>query len=73
MLQIFLLFFIGRRSCIGEILVKNIMLLFVARFFQKYKIQLPVGYENPRTEPRLGVTNGVYPFKLIISNRQDYE
>ncbi|XP_065207644.1 farnesoate epoxidase-like isoform X2 [Planococcus citri] len=63
-------FGLGKRSCIGEVLAKNFMFLYLAYFFQRYSIQFPSGYK-PSTYPILGLTNGPQPFKLIISERKN--
>ncbi|XKL64910.1 hypothetical protein PGB90_004996 [Kerria lacca] len=64
-----IIFGLGRRSCVGEILAKNMMFLFMTYFFQKYSITLPAGYEKPCTEAVPGFTNSAKPFKLIINER----
>uniref|UniRef100_A0AAT9UTP2 Cytochrome P450 3637B1 n=1 Tax=Maconellicoccus hirsutus TaxID=177089 RepID=A0AAT9UTP2_MACHI len=63
-------FGLGKRSCIGEVLVKNFMFIYLAHFFQKYSIKLPHGYK-PCTIPILGITNGPQPFKLVITERKN--
>ncbi|XKL64911.1 hypothetical protein PGB90_004997 [Kerria lacca] len=62
-------FGLGKRSCVGETLAKNVMFLFITYFFQKYSITLPAGYEKPCTDAVSGFTNSAKPFKLIINER----
>lgn len=66
----FCLHFAGKRSCVGELIVRKILFLFTTYFFQKYSISLPKGYENPSTEPLLGFTNSPKPFQLTITERR---
>ncbi|XP_065207646.1 farnesoate epoxidase-like [Planococcus citri] len=64
-----LTFGLGKRLCIGEVLSKNFMFLYLAYFFQRFSIKLPDDYK-PSTEPLLGFTNGPKPFELIITRRE---
>ncbi|KAK7595485.1 hypothetical protein V9T40_013310 [Parthenolecanium corni] len=62
-------FGLGKRACVGELMVRKTLFLFVTYFFQKYSISLPKGYECPDTEPLLGFTNCPKSFHLIINER----
>ncbi|KAK7595184.1 hypothetical protein V9T40_001617 [Parthenolecanium corni] len=62
-------FGLGKRACIGEILAKNSLYLFIAYLFQKYSLSFPKGYEHPDTTPEYGFINSPKPYKLILTER----
>jgi methyl farnesoate epoxidase/farnesoate epoxidase len=62
-------FGIGKRTCIGESLAKNVLFLFFATFLQQFSVSLPEGDPRPSTKPQAGFTTAPYPFRIKLKHR----
>ncbi len=61
----------GRRKCIAETFVKDILFLFVTSLFQQFNIlPNPNKKEKVNFEPGLGFILGPKPFKVLITSRE---
>lgn len=65
----FLKFLIGRRRCLGEILAKTNLFLFIAKLVQNFEIQIPPGVQLPEKTLE-GVTISPSPFSAIFIPRR---
>ncbi|XP_025207305.1 methyl farnesoate epoxidase-like [Melanaphis sacchari] len=61
-------FGVGRRRCLGEVLAKTNMFMFVAKLIQKFEIRIPHGDQLP-DKPQDGVTISPSPFSAIFVPR----
>uniref|UniRef100_A0A1B6FWU3 Cytochrome P450 n=1 Tax=Cuerna arida TaxID=1464854 RepID=A0A1B6FWU3_9HEMI len=62
-------FGLGQRTCVGEVLARNIIFLFTTTFFEKFSISLPPGEPEPSTMALPGITTAPRPFKISIKSR----
>uniref|UniRef100_A0A1B6KG18 Cytochrome P450 n=1 Tax=Graphocephala atropunctata TaxID=36148 RepID=A0A1B6KG18_9HEMI len=62
-------FGLGQRTCVGEMMARNTIFLFITTFFEKFSISLPPGEPEPSTEPLPGFTTAPRPFKINVKSR----
>ncbi|XP_046662956.1 farnesoate epoxidase-like [Homalodisca vitripennis] len=62
-------FGLGQRSCIGEMLARNTIFLFITTFLEKFSITLPPGEPEPSTMALPGLAVAPSPFKMSIKSR----
>ncbi|CAI6352811.1 unnamed protein product [Macrosiphum euphorbiae] len=62
-------FGVGRRRCLGEILAKTNVFMFIAKLIQNFEIRIPNGVQLPDT-PQDGVTISPSPFSAIFIPRR---
>lgn len=61
-------FLIGRRRCLGEIMAKTNIFMFIAKLVQAYEIQIPPGVQLP-DKHQDGFTISPSPFSAIFKPR----
>lgn len=61
--------FIGRRRCLGEILAKTNLFMFITKLIQNFEIRVPQGAQLP-DKPQDGITISPSPFPAIFVPRQ---
>jgi len=59
----------GRRRCLGEILAKTNIFMFIAKLIQHFEIRIPQGAQLP-DKPQDGVTISPSPFSAIFIPRR---
>ena len=62
----------GRRSCLGEVLARNRMFLFVAVILQRFSFKTDDKHSLPEPDPRkykFGIVLTPENFKCVISTR----
>ncbi|XP_065675790.1 LOW QUALITY PROTEIN: steroid 17-alpha-hydroxylase/17,20 lyase-like isoform X2 [Hydra vulgaris] len=59
----------GPRSCLGEILAKTELLVFISRLVKDYRFEKPNGKELPSLDGRSGVTCPPYEFEVVMIPR----
>ncbi|XP_027842396.2 methyl farnesoate epoxidase-like [Aphis gossypii] len=62
-------FGVGRRRCLGEVLAKTNMFMFIAKLIQKFEIRIPHGAKLP-DKHQDGVTISPSPFSAIFIPRR---
>ena len=65
----YLPFSAGRRVCLGELLAKVELFLFVAQLMHQFKIENPPGYPLPSLEGDIGMGLKPKPYKVCIKRR----
>lgn len=65
----YLPFSAGRRVCLGELLAKAELFLFVAQFLHQFKIENPPGCPHPSLEGDIGMGLKPKPYKVCIKRR----
>lgn len=61
-------FLLGRRRCLGEILAKTNIFMFIVKLVQTYEIQIPPGVQLPDRHQE-GFTISPSPFSAIFKPR----
>ena len=62
----------GRRSCLGEVLARNRLFLFVAVLLQRFTFKADDRYPLPDTDPRkfkFGIVLTPEEYKCVLSSR----
>ncbi|KDR22559.1 methyl farnesoate epoxidase-like isoform X2 [Zootermopsis nevadensis] len=62
-------FGIGRRTCLGELMARNILFIFYTTLLQEFSFSLPVGDPEPSTLCLSGITSAPQPFRVKITRR----
>ena len=57
-------FVLGKRSCPGELLARQLLYIFIANIFQKFHILPPEGVEKVSEEAAFGIVRGVKNFQI---------
>ena len=65
----YLPFSAGRRVCLGQLLAKVEVFLFVAQLMHQFKIENPPGYPLPSLEGDIGIGLKPKPYKVCIKRR----
>ncbi|GBP41037.1 Farnesoate epoxidase [Eumeta japonica] len=66
----FIPFGLGRRRCMGELLARSELFLFLTHLMQKFHILIPEGEPAPSPDPINGVSLSAMPFKAIFHPRK---
>ncbi|KAK0166782.1 hypothetical protein PV327_004267 [Microctonus hyperodae] len=62
-------FSIGKHRCMGEVLAKSNIFVFIATLLQAFTFSVPSIEETPTTEYTDGVTASPLPFKVLLTKR----
>ena len=65
----YLPFSAGRRVCLGEILAKAELFLFMARLFHTFRFESPPNRPLPPTEGNIGIVLQPLPFEVCVKKR----
>lgn len=60
--------FTGRRRCLGEVLAKTNLFMFIAKLVQNFEIKIPPGVQLPDVHQE-GVTISPSPFSALFIPR----
>jgi cytochrome P450 len=62
-------FGIGKRTCLGELMARNILFIFYTTLLQEFSFSLPVGDPQPSTLCLPGITTAPQPFRVKLTRR----
>ena len=62
-------FGIGKRTCMGEVMARNLFFLFYTTLLQQFTFSLPEGCAKPSTLCLSGITTAPQPFRVILTLR----
>ena len=68
-LDSFILFYTGKRECVGKALARTNYFLFFTSMIQKYRMEIPKDSSRPSTVPVSGFTTAPAPFKAKLIPR----
>uniref|UniRef100_A0A336LKB5 CSON011448 protein n=1 Tax=Culicoides sonorensis TaxID=179676 RepID=A0A336LKB5_CULSO len=64
-------FGLGKHRCMGEMLARSNVFLFITTILQNFCISIPAGHPMPSDEPIDGATPSVRNYKVVISHRPE--
>ena len=62
-------FGIGKRTCLGEVMARNLLFLFYTTLLQQFSFSLPQGHKTPSTLCLPGITTAPQPFSVTVTPR----
>lgn len=62
-------FGVGKHRCMGEMLAKSDLFLFIATLLQNFSFLVPPGHPVPTAEPLDGATASVRQYTALLVNR----
>ena len=66
----FMVFGVGRRMCLGEVLAKMELFLFFSSLLHSFDIKLPEGHTMPSLKGNVGITISPDQFKVCLIPRE---
>ncbi|KAJ9577737.1 hypothetical protein L9F63_005730 [Diploptera punctata] len=59
----------GRRTCLGEVMARNLLFLFYTTLLQQFTFTIPHGHKKPATLCLPGITTAPQPFRATVTPR----
>lgn len=60
----------GKRRCMGEMMARSSLFLFVTTLMQNFNFLVPHGHPIPSDKPIDGATPSTQPYTALVMNRQ---
>ena len=67
--EAFLVYSTGPRRCVGEMMARNVIFIFVSNLIQKFRVTPEDPNNLPTTEPSKGIALRPFPYNLILHAR----
>ena len=62
-------FGVGKRRCMGEMMARSNLFLFIVTLLQNFQFLIPEGHSVPNDEPLDGATPSVRQYTALVINR----
>lgn len=60
----------GKRRCMGEMMARSSLFLYVTTFLQNFNLLVPDGHPLPSDKPIDGATPFIQQYSALVTNRQ---